>query len=72
MVISSFPEKDGFIDPYASSAPPASKPAYFTAIAPFYNAYNRFAQWRTDLGFPNPGTVENLQKEVKSQCTKSA
>ncbi|KDQ60810.1 hypothetical protein JAAARDRAFT_151570 [Jaapia argillacea MUCL 33604] len=28
--------------------------------------YNRFSKWRSDLGLPNPGSVENLQKEVKS------
>lgn len=66
MVSTSSPEKDGFIDPYAPSVPLASKSSYFTPITPFSNAYNRFAQWRTDLGLPNPGTVENLQKEVKS------
>jgi Eukaryotic porin. len=71
MVYTSSSEKDAFIDPYATSAPIASKPPYFTPIAPFSNAYDRFAQWRANLGLPNPGTVENLQKEVKSAHTKS-
>ncbi|KAF9005661.1 eukaryotic porin/Tom40 [Cyathus striatus] len=31
----------------------------------FLQCYDRFAQWRSDLGLPNPGSVENLQKEVK-------
>jgi len=35
-------------------------------VGPFANVYNRFASWRKALDLPNPGTVENLQKEVKS------
>ena len=28
--------------------------------------YSRLSSWRASLELPNPGTVENLQKEVKS------
>jgi mitochondrial import receptor subunit TOM40 len=40
-------------------------PSYFNPVSPFFNVYDRFARWRADLGLPQPGTVENLQKEVK-------
>ncbi|KAG5635839.1 hypothetical protein H0H81_009980 [Sphagnurus paluster] len=43
-----------------------SKSSYFNPISPFTDVYERFNQWRTDLGLPHPGTVENLQKEVKA------
>ncbi|KAF7322987.1 hypothetical protein HMN09_00078400 [Mycena chlorophos] len=39
---------------------------YSPFAAPFANAYDRFALWRKDLGLPSPGTVENLQKEIKN------
>jgi mitochondrial import receptor subunit TOM40 len=70
MASSSYPEKTGLVDPYSPSAPESRKSSLFLPFAPFSNIYNRFSQWRTDLGLPNPGTVENLQKEVKSsqQC----
>ena len=47
--------------------PPISllKSSYFNPLSPFTDAYDRFARWRADLGLPHPGTVENLQKEVK-------
>ncbi|KZT42078.1 hypothetical protein SISSUDRAFT_1069613 [Sistotremastrum suecicum HHB10207 ss-3] len=42
-------------------------PAFLTtAVSPFTSVYNRISQWRTELDLPNPGTVENLQKEVKN------
>ncbi|KAF8238656.1 hypothetical protein L208DRAFT_1165629, partial [Tricholoma matsutake] len=40
--------------------------SYFNPLSPFTDAYDRFARWRADLGLPHPGTVENLQKEVKA------
>ncbi|KAG5642956.1 hypothetical protein DXG03_001838 [Asterophora parasitica] len=43
-----------------------AKSSYFNPISPFTDVYDRFNQWRTDLGLPHPGTVENLQKEVKA------
>ncbi|KAF5365659.1 hypothetical protein D9758_003333 [Tetrapyrgos nigripes] len=41
-------------------------PLLFPAYTPFSSTLNRFQKWRADLGLPNPGTVENLQKEVKA------
>jgi len=35
-------------------------------FTPFTNIYSRFDAWRTALDLPNPGTVENMQKEVKT------
>jgi mitochondrial import receptor subunit TOM40 len=55
------PVKDVLLDPYS----PSSRSSYFAPISPFFNAYDRFALWRADLGLPQPGTVENLQKETK-------
>lgn len=34
--------------------------------SPFTRLYHRYSEWRTNLGLPNPGTIENLQKEVKA------
>ncbi|KAJ7155951.1 eukaryotic porin-domain-containing protein [Mycena crocata] len=56
------PVKDTLLDPYSPSNPHS----YFSPISPLFNAYDRFALWRADLGLPHPGTVENLQKETKS------
>ncbi|KAJ7285819.1 eukaryotic porin-domain-containing protein [Mycena rebaudengoi] len=56
------PVKDVLLDPYS----PSSRSSYFAPISPFFNAYDRFALWRADLGLPQPGTVENLQKETKA------
>lgn len=67
MASTSHTEKDGLVDPYAPHTPIPSKSSYFNPISPFTDAYDRFAQWRTDLGLPHPGTVENLQKEVKCE-----
>ncbi|CAA7271690.1 unnamed protein product [Cyclocybe aegerita] len=58
------PEKDVHHNPYAPETPVT--PSYFNPVSPFFNAYDRFARWRADLGLPQPGTVENLQKEVKA------
>jgi len=41
-------------------------PSKKSTFSPLANTYSRFASWRAALGLPNPGTVENLQKEVKS------
>ncbi|KAH0830585.1 eukaryotic porin-domain-containing protein [Lanmaoa asiatica] len=51
----------------ASSPFPSEKPgtSYLSAISPLTSLYGRFAGWRKSLDLPNPGTVENLQKEVK-------
>ncbi|KAI0062260.1 hypothetical protein BV25DRAFT_1945387 [Artomyces pyxidatus] len=49
-----------FVPSSSSSAPS------FPALSPLQNAYNRFSTWRSSLGLTNPGSVENLQKEVKN------
>ncbi|KAJ7109389.1 eukaryotic porin-domain-containing protein [Mycena epipterygia] len=56
------PVQDTLVDPYS----PSLRHSYFAPISPLFNAYDRFALWRADLGLPHPGTVENLQKEAKS------
>ncbi|KAF8636595.1 hypothetical protein AX17_003405 [Amanita inopinata Kibby_2008] len=53
---------DAPLDNHASSTPESSKGLF----SPFSNAYHRFSQWRTELGLPQPGNVESLQKEVKT------
>lgn len=60
---SPFAMADDLFSPHPSS--PSVAPSYFNPISPLFNAYDRFAQWRADLGLPHPGTVENLQKEAK-------
>ncbi|KAK2466907.1 hypothetical protein APHAL10511_001165 [Amanita phalloides] len=50
---------DASLDPYAS----LPSKSFFTSIS---TVYNRFASWRSALGLPQPGNVENLQKEVKT------
>ncbi|KAF8599035.1 hypothetical protein BDV93DRAFT_560690 [Ceratobasidium sp. AG-I] len=39
--------------------------ALASAASPFVNSYGRFASWRSGLGLTNPGTTENMQREVK-------
>lgn len=57
-----------------SAAPISEKPstrplpAYLAPVSPLVGVYNRFNYWRTALELPNPGSAENLQKEVKSAC----
>lgn len=58
-------DKEARQNPYTPSTPVDS--SYFNPVSPFFNAYDRFARWRADLGLPQPGTVENLQKEVKGE-----
>jgi mitochondrial import receptor subunit TOM40 len=64
MASTSLTEKPGTILPSLSASDPR-KSLFSRPFTPFANVYHRFAQWRTDLNLPNPGTVENLQKEVK-------
>jgi mitochondrial import receptor subunit TOM40 len=54
------------LGPYTETSAP-SKSSTFPVFSPFVNAYSRLSSWRAALGLPNPGTVENLQKEVKSE-----
>ncbi|KAA1471162.1 hypothetical protein DENSPDRAFT_775873 [Dentipellis sp. KUC8613] len=61
------PEKGPFPDALvAPSVPSSSKSSGFAPLSPLANVYRRFADWRTSLGLPNPGTVEGLGKEVKN------
>ena len=52
---------------YTEAPAQSKKSTLFTAFSPLANAHTRFSSWRTALGLPNPGSVENLQKEVKSK-----
>jgi len=65
MASTSLSAKDAHPNPYAPATPVV--PSYFNPVSPFFNAYDRFASWRADLGLPQPGSVENLQKEVKGK-----
>ncbi|KAF9069602.1 eukaryotic porin-domain-containing protein [Rhodocollybia butyracea] len=55
---------DAPINPYPSFPP--AVPSSPTSSNLFSSYINRFSKWRADLGLPNPGSVENLQKEVKA------
>ncbi|KAG7092469.1 hypothetical protein E1B28_008821 [Marasmius oreades] len=50
-------------DPSSSSFSPSPSPSSSNSFP--LSLYNRFSKWRSELGLPNPGSVENLQKEVK-------
>jgi mitochondrial import receptor subunit TOM40 len=52
---------------YTESLAPSKSSTLFPVFSPLVNAYSRLSSWRAALGLPNPGTVENLQKEVKSE-----
>jgi hypothetical protein len=60
-------EKSPALGPYTENVAPSKNSSPFTSFSPLAGAYSRFSSWRTALGLPNPGTVENLQKEVKSE-----
>ncbi|KAI5899485.1 eukaryotic porin-domain-containing protein [Schizophyllum commune] len=66
MASTSSASKDIFIDPISHSTPASTAWSYFNPLSPLSNAYDRVQQWRADLGLPNPGTTENLQKEVRA------
>ena len=55
------------LGPYTEPPAPSKSSTLFPVLSPFANAYSRFSGWRAALGLPNPGSVENLQKEVKSE-----
>ena len=66
MASSSFtPEKIGLDDPSSSFSQTPKKSSLLSAISPLTSLYARLAEWRKSLDLPNPGMVENLQKEVK-------
>jgi len=52
--------------PSSSSTKLSAWSPFYAALSPFTSTYNRFSQWRSDLALPSPGSIENLQKEVKS------
>ncbi|KAG8901134.1 hypothetical protein FRB99_005550, partial [Tulasnella sp. 403] len=50
----------------STPAPSSSRSSVLGTVAsPFTNLYSRFTDWKAGFDLPNPGTVENLQKEVK-------
>ncbi|KAG8217537.1 eukaryotic porin-domain-containing protein, partial [Butyriboletus roseoflavus] len=59
-------EKPGLDDLSSSFSHPPKGSSYFSAISPLTSLYGRLAEWRKSLDLPNPGAVENLQKEIKS------
>ena len=63
MAANSFAEKDVQLTTYAPENLTAK--TFFSPLSPFLNVYNRFARWRSELDLPQPGAIENLQKEVK-------
>ncbi|CCO31036.1 Mitochondrial import receptor subunit TOM40 AltName: Full=Mitochondrial import site protein ISP42 [Rhizoctonia solani AG-1 IB] len=77
MASTSFPnqpnEKASYSTPTPASPEVVDTSGPFAALAaaasPFVNTYSRFASWKADLGLTSPGTVENLQKEVKMTHT---
>jgi len=62
MASTSFSEKDPLPSP-----PPAvpSGWSFFNPVSPIVDVYERLSRFRADLDLPHPGSVENLQKEVK-------
>ena len=63
MAANSLAEKDAQPTTYAPKNLTAQ--TSFSPLSPFINVYNRFARWRSDLDLPQPGAIENLQKEIK-------
>lgn len=66
----SFSEKAGLPDliPTPSLLEPQPKSSsYLDAIAPLTNTWNRYSAWRESFGLPNPGSTEQLTKEVKGE-----
>jgi hypothetical protein len=60
-------EKTPSLGSYTETSAPSKSSTHFPVFSPFANAYSRLSSWRAALGLPNPGSVENLQKEVKSE-----
>jgi mitochondrial import receptor subunit TOM40 len=63
MAANSFAQKDA--QPTTDAPEKLTAYSFFNPLSPFHNVYNRFARWRADLDLPQPGTIENLQKEIK-------
>ncbi|KAK7054876.1 translocase of outer mitochondrial membrane [Paramarasmius palmivorus] len=53
-------------DAFSIPSPQPSTSSSVPSLFPLPSIVSRFNQWRSDLGLPNPGSVENLQKEVKA------
>jgi hypothetical protein len=66
-MVASSHEKALSLGPYTETSAPSKSSTLFPVFSPFANVYSRFSSWRAALGLPNPGSVENLQKEVKSE-----
>ncbi|CAE6443885.1 unnamed protein product [Rhizoctonia solani] len=77
MASTSFPVHPSDKVPSVTSAPTppetivTSSPlaAFASAASPFVSTYGRFTSWKAGLGLTNPGTTENMQKEVKMTHT---
>lgn len=63
---SKFSEKDALSNLHDPPTTVFPKLAYLNPIAPLKDAVERLLRFKTNLGLPHPGTVENLQKEVKT------
>ena len=50
------------------AAVPSTSTAHTGLFAPVTNLYGRLQAWRQSLELPNPGTIENLQSQVKCTC----
>jgi len=57
--------------PSSKMASTSSSSPFASVVSPLANVYDRFSQWRSALGLSNPGTVENLTKEVKCELRLS-
>ena len=64
MAANSLAEKD--VQPTTYAPENLTAQTSFSPLSPFFNVYNRFARWRSDLDLPHPGVIENLQKEIKT------
>ena len=78
------PSYPGAIPPVAEKQhqmpqPPPESSSYLSAIyqlthpltRPVANTYNRFESWKDSMGLYQPGTAENLTREIKRECTAS-
>lgn len=59
-------EKPINMEGYPSTVEPIPTTSSFGFLQPVANLWSSFHQHRQNLGLPNPGTIESLQREVKS------
>jgi hypothetical protein len=45
----------------------SSSSPFASVVSPLAHVYDKFSLWKITLGLSNPGTVENLTKEVKCE-----